>query len=151
MFRLRLSRLGLFSCGVFFFNNTVWLKAVSHTGRVFVLVLSDYELQTNIKHVSTVIANSLLPVPQKLTACSSLCITARDITHEHSHIVTCFCYFTFIFYLNFHFDVNELNWKRLEQIVRRSQVQCRYLPPGVSCAQEWSHSNVNPSADIKRL
>lgn len=49
------------------------LKAVSYTGRVFVLMLLDYALQTNIKHVSTKIANSVLPVPQKLTACSSLC------------------------------------------------------------------------------
>lgn len=53
-------------CLVFsFFNNTIGLKAVPYTGRVFVLVLLDYELQTNIKHMSTEIANSLLPVPQK--------------------------------------------------------------------------------------
>lgn len=57
----------------FFFNSTIRLKAVSYTGSVFVLMLLDYELQTNIKHISTEIANSLLPVPQKLTVCSSLC------------------------------------------------------------------------------
>lgn len=56
----------------FFFNNTISLKAVSYTGSVFVLMLLDYELQTNIKHISTETANSLLPVPQKLTVCSSL-------------------------------------------------------------------------------
>lgn len=57
----------------FFFNNTIRLKAVSYTGSVFVVMLLEYELQTNIKHISTEIANSLLPVPQKLTVCSSLC------------------------------------------------------------------------------
>lgn len=57
-------------CLVFvFFNNTISLRAVSHTGSVFVLMLLDYVLQTNIKHISTETANSLLPVPQKLTVC----------------------------------------------------------------------------------
>lgn len=55
-------------CLVFSFsNNTSSLKAVSYTGSVFVLMLLDYKLQTNIKHISTEIANSRLPVPQKLT------------------------------------------------------------------------------------
>lgn len=55
-------------CLVFSFsNNTSSLKAVSYTGSVFVLMLLDYKLQTNIKHISTEIANSLLPVAQKLT------------------------------------------------------------------------------------
>lgn len=57
-------------CLVFvFFNNTISLRAVSHTGSVFVLMLLDYVLQTNIKHISTETANSLLPVPQKLAVC----------------------------------------------------------------------------------
>lgn len=63
-----------------FFNSPACLRAVSHTGRVFVQMLLDYELQTSIKHISIKTANNQLPVPQKLPVCSSLsCLLSVSI------------------------------------------------------------------------